>query len=112
MKQCREFVVSALIGGLLVVAPVYLAVLLLLKAMQSLAGLMRPFAMLLPAWFPAENALALLRVVVVCFLIGVVIRTPVGRSTRERLEKAFFERLPGYALFRSLTQRLAVKSQD
>lgn len=45
MKQFREFVVNALVGGLLVVVPIYLAVLLLLKAMQSLAGFVRPFAM-------------------------------------------------------------------
>ena len=112
MKQCREFVVSALVGGLLVVVPIYLAVLLLLKAMQSLAGLVRPFAMLLPEWFPAENVLSLLLVLMVCFLIGVAVRTPTGRATRERLEKALFERLPGYALFRSLTQRLVGESQE
>jgi hypothetical protein len=29
MKQCREFVVNVLVGGLLVVVPIYLAVLLL-----------------------------------------------------------------------------------
>jgi uncharacterized membrane protein len=112
MKQCREFVVNALIGGLLVVVPVYLALLLLLKAMQSFMGLVRPFSMLFPAWFPAEDVLALLLVLLICFLIGVAVRTPVGRVMRERIEKALFERLPGYALFRSLTQRLAGESQE
>jgi uncharacterized membrane protein len=97
---------------LLVLAPVYLALLLLLKAMKSLMGLVRPFAMLFPAWFPAEDVLALLLVVLVCFLIGVAVRTPVGRAARERLEKALIERLPGYALLRSLTQRLAGESQE
>jgi uncharacterized membrane protein len=112
MKQCREFVVSALVGGLLVVVPIYLAVLLLLTAMQSFMGLVRPFAMLLPEWFPAENVLSLLLVLMVCFLIGVAVRTPTGRAARERIETALFERLSGYALFRSLTQRLAGESQE
>ena len=49
MKKFGEFVVSAFLGGLLVIVPIYLAVLLLLKAMQSVAGLVRPFAMLLPS---------------------------------------------------------------
>ena len=39
MKHAQEFFVNTLVGGLLVVVPVYLAVLLLLKAMQSVAGL-------------------------------------------------------------------------
>ena len=112
MKQFREFVVSTLVGGLLVVAPIYLGVLLLLKAMQSLVGLVRPFAMLLPEWFPAENVLALILVLILCFLVGVAVRTPAGRATRERIERSLFDRLPGYALFRSLTQRLAGESQE
>ena len=112
MKQFREFIVSTLVGGLLVVAPIYLGVLLLLKAMQSLVGLVRPFAMLLPEWFPAENVLALILVLILCFLVGVAVRTPAGRATRERIERSLFDRLPGYALFRSLTQRLAGESQE
>ena len=31
---------------------------------------------------------------------------------RERIEKSLFERIPGYALFRSLTQRLAGESRE
>ena len=112
MKHFREFVVNVLVGGLLVVVPIYLAVVLLLKAMQSLAGLVRPLARLLPAWFPAENVLSLLLVLLLCGLVGVAVRTRTGRAIRERLEKALFERLPGYALVRSLTQRLAGESQE
>jgi uncharacterized membrane protein len=112
MKQFSEFVVNTLVGGLLVLAPIYIAVLLLLKAMQSLVGLVRPFAMLLPDWFPAENVLSLLLVLILCFLIGVAVRTTMGRAIRERIEKILFERLPGYALFKSFTQRLAGESQE
>jgi uncharacterized membrane protein len=66
---------------------------------------------LLPAWLPA-GLLSLALVLVVCFLIGIAVRTRVGRSLRERVERSLFERLPGYALFRSLTQRLAGEGQE
>jgi uncharacterized membrane protein len=112
MKRFGQFVVSAFVRGLLIVVPIYLAVLLLLKAMQSMVVFVKPFAMLLPEWFPAEHALSLLLVVIVCFLIGVAVHTPVGRVVRERIEKSFFERMPGYALFRSLTQRLAGRDEE
>ena len=107
MKRLVEFIMSAVFAGLLILAPVYLAALLLLKAMQSVLGVVRPVAMLLPDWLPAEKLLSFLLVLAVCFLIGVAVRTPAGRAARERLEKSLFERLPGYALLRSLTQRLA-----
>ena len=112
MKKFGEFVVSALVGGLLIVVPIYLTVLLMLKAMQSVVAFVKPFAMLLPEWFPAEHALSLLLVLIVCFLIGVAARSPAGRALRERIEKSFFERMPGYALFRSLTQRMAGKDEE
>jgi uncharacterized membrane protein len=112
MKKSLVLIGSAMVRGLLVVVPIYLAVLLLLKGMKSVAGLVRPLALLLPNWFPAEQALSLLFVLVICTLIGVAVGTRTGRVFRERLEKAFFERIPGYALIRSLTQQLAGESRE
>jgi uncharacterized membrane protein len=51
-------------------------------------------------------------VLALCFLVGVAVRTRSGRAVRERMEKVFFERLPGYGLLRSLTQRLAGDSDE
>jgi uncharacterized membrane protein len=80
--------------------------------MKAVAGLVRPFARLLPAWFPAEQVLSLLFVLTICFLIGAAVRTAAGRAARERIEKSLFERIPGYALFRSLTQQLAGSPEE
>jgi len=79
MKQSLVFVVKALLGGLLIVVPIYLALLLLLKGMKSVVTLVQPFALLLPDWFPAEKALSLLLVLMICFLIGVAVKTRTGR---------------------------------
>ena len=54
----------------------------------------------------------LVLVLAFCLLVGVAIRTPTGRAVRERVEMVFFERLPGYGLLRSLTQRLAGDSEE
>ena len=80
--------------------------------MQSVVVMVRPFAMVLPAWVPAEHVLSLCLVVLVCFLLGVSVRSPAGRVLRERLETSLFDRLPGYALVRSLTQRLAGNAEE
>src|SRR6478736_4077336 len=98
MKFAREFLVSTLVGGLFVVVPVYLAVLLLLKGMKSAGTLVRPFAALLPDWLPAQDLLALILVLAFCFVVGMAVRTRSGQAVRERMERVFFERLPGYGL--------------
>ncbi len=107
MRYAREFITSTVVGGLFVVVPVYLAVLLLLKGMKSVGTLVRPFAALVPDWIPAEGFFSLLLVLALCFLVGIAVRTRPGRAVRERMEIVFFERLPGYSLLRSLTQRMA-----
>jgi len=112
MKYGREFITSTVVGGLFIVVPVYLAVLLLLKGMKSVAGLVRPVAALVPDWIPAENLFSLLLVLAICFVVGSAVRTRSGRAIRERVEKTFFERLPGYGLLRSLTQRLAGATEE
>lgn len=112
MKYAREFIWNTVVGGLFIVVPVYLAVLLLLKGMKSVGGLVRPIAVLIPDWLPAEGLLSLALVLVFCFLVGVAVRTPAGRAVRERVEVVFFERLPGYGLLRSLTQRLAGDEEE
>lgn len=112
MRNFIGFVVSRLITGVIVVAPIYLTVLLLLKAAQSLLSIMTPVAALLPESVPAEELIALLMILFFCFLIGLGIKTTKGRATWERMETSLFERLPGYALFRSLTQQLSGKTQD
>ena len=112
MKRPRSFLMATLISGLIIVIPAYLAVLLVLKAMASVMGLVRPLARLLPDWLPAENVLALILLLVFCFLVGAAVRTAVGRAARERIERSLFSRLPGFALLQSLTQQLAGYSED
>ena len=106
MKFAREFITSTVVGGLFVVVPVYLAVLLLLKGMQSVGALVRPVAALLPEWMPAEGLVSLLLVLVICFVVGMAVRTKKGRAARKRLE-VLFEKLPGYDMLRGLTRQLA-----
>ena len=112
MTKFKTFVVSRLLAGVLVLTPIYLAALLLVKAMKSLMGLLKPIEHLLPQSLPADEILSLSLVLVICFLVGLAILTPAGRATWERIEQSAFQRIPGYSIFRSLTQRVAGDSRD
>jgi len=112
MKKGFMVVARLLLTGFLIVVPIYLAILLLLKAMKSVVSLVQPIALLLPDSLPAETLLSLLFVLVFCLLIGLIVHTRIGAAVRERMETTLFERIPGYALIRSLTQQLAGSSQE
>ena len=112
MKRVTSFFIKSLIGGLIVVLPVYLAILLLGKAISTALGIVRPLTALIPDWLPGEQVLALLLVLLVCFLVGAAVKTRQGQAAREKLEQSLFERIPGYALFRSLTQQITGRDKD
>ena len=112
MKKISEFILGRLGVGVLAVAPIYLAALLVLKLMKAFATVVRPIAKLLPKWLPAEHILSVLLVLIGCFLIGLMVCTPTGRAAWERMQNSLLQKIPGYSLFRSLTQQLAGKTQD
>lgn len=112
MKEVTRYVLRTLLTGLIFVLPVYIALLLLAKAMTSVLGLVRPVALLIPDWLPAENFLALLAVLLICFLAGAAVSSRKGRELREKVERSLFERVPGYALIRSLAQQLTGRDKE
>lgn len=112
MKAAIASLSKAFLRGLLIVGPAYLAILLLLKAMKSVAALVGPFTHLLPGWVPAEEFLSLLLVLAICAAIGASVGTRLGQGIRHWFEKTLFERIPGYALIRSLTQQVAGQSRE
>lgn len=107
MNKVFAFIAKTVLSGLLIVVPLYLAILLVLKGMKSVMGLVQPISNLLPDSWPADQIVSLLFVLLIGFLIGILLRTGIGQAGRQWVEKTFFERIPGYALLRSLTERMA-----
>jgi uncharacterized membrane protein len=112
VKQFWKSVVQALVGGFLFLVPIYLAILLLLKAMKTLGRVVRPLAKLLPESFPAETVFSLLIVLILCLLVGVVLRTAFGQAGRTRIENSLLRKIPGYDVIRSMTRQLAGQGEE
>ncbi|MGZ3590053.1 MAG: DUF502 domain-containing protein [Thermodesulfobacteriota bacterium] len=112
MKSIRRYLLGGLVTGFIIIVPLYLSILLLLKAMSSVRGLVKPVALLLPDWLPGEDSIAFLLLLILCLMVGMIVRTKAGRALRERIERSLFERIPGYALLRSLTQRLVGEDRE
>src|SRR5579862_2659951 len=85
MKNAFLFAAKAILNGFLILVPIYLAVLVLLKAVGSIGKLMHPFTLLLPKWLPAGNLLSVLLVLALCLLIGAAVRTRAGRTIRDHV---------------------------
>ena len=78
MRTIAEFIKTTLIGGLLIVLPVYIAVLLILKAVQGLVAAVKPITAAIPGSVKFEEILAILILAAICFIAGLIVRTRAG----------------------------------
>ena len=106
MKRLGEFLKTTILGGALVVLPVWVTVLLLLKAVMQLQIFVKPVSAALPPDVAHPRVLALLMLLIVCFAVGAAVRTAVGSQARRAVERNLFERMPGYTTLRSVAQQL------
>lgn len=106
MKPLLSFLRTTLLGGVLFVLPVWLAVLLLIKAIMQLRVFVKPVTTELPPDLAHPRIIAILVLLLLCFLVGFLIRTAIGSQVRSALEKAVLNKLPGYSLIRGFTGRL------
>jgi uncharacterized membrane protein len=112
MRALAEFTKTTLIGGLLIILPIYIAVLLLAKAVKGLLEILSPVAGSLPAGVEFRQAATIILLIAVCFVVGLVVRTRPGLRAKDAFEQAVLEKLPGYTFFRGLAQRLTGRSEE
>lgn len=106
MTQVVNFLKSGLVTGLLLVLPAYLAVLLFIKVLVHLGGLVKPVSSQLPDGINHPTVIALLSFLIICFIVGVLVKTAIGRVLAEVIDQAIFSRIPGYDAIRSITSQL------
>jgi uncharacterized membrane protein len=112
MKSLAELTKTTLIGGLLVILPIYLSILLLVKTIAGIFALLSPVTEAIPAGAQFRQVIAIVIALVVCLVAGLVVRTGLGLRAKNALERSVFERIPGYALVRGLAQRMSADGGD
>ncbi|HEY5891702.1 MAG TPA: DUF502 domain-containing protein [Chthoniobacterales bacterium] len=106
MKQLVTFLKVTLLGGVLLVLPAWLAVLLLVKALTQLQVFVKPVTTHLPKDVAHPQLIAVLLLIVLCFVVGLLIRTAIGSQVKQTVERSFLEKLPGYTTLRGFATQL------
>lgn len=113
MRGLLEFTKTTLVGGLLVVVPIYFSVLLLAKALAGLIALLGPITALLPASLHhLRGPVAVMGVVALCFATGLALRTRIGHRLFRGFERRVLERIPGFGVLRGAVRRISGQSED
>jgi uncharacterized membrane protein len=115
VQKTRGFVVTTMLGGLVVVLPITLFVLIIRLLFNLVIGVIRPLTHLLGfsdsinVWL--VNLLVLVLIFLVFFLIGLAVRTEIGKRLFVRLEEQWLKPLPFYAVLRETVQQLFSKDK-
>ena len=107
MKRPLELLKSALVTGLLIVLPAWLALLLLLQLLLKLGVLVKPIAAQMPKGVDHPQLVALAVFMVICLLVGLLVHTAVGRVIGRTLGDNVFNRVPGYQPLRNIARQFS-----
>jgi uncharacterized membrane protein len=105
------FIKATVIGGVFVLAPFVLLVVVIGKALAVMFESIKPVL----AWLPVKSvggvSLALLAaigaLILICFLAGLVAHTAMARWLVRTIESAILANLPGYTLIKSMGEGMA-----
>lgn len=107
MKTFAEFLKTTLAGGFLVLLPLFGCAFLVVRSVEALLGGIRPLLSFLPDLRLINMALvdmaAVCVLLLMCFFIGLLVRTARGKAFGQRVESRILYRLPGYTLFQNLS---------
>src|SRR5262245_61965258 len=112
MKTLVQFLKMTLVGGLLVVLPLWVSLLLLFKAIKGALAVLAPIAKLVPQRFLHHDVVAVCLLVLICFAVGLLIRTELGRRIGDWLEQHLLGRLPGFSIVRGMIRQFAGKEDE
>ncbi|MDH4036047.1 MAG: DUF502 domain-containing protein [Candidatus Krumholzibacteria bacterium] len=109
MKAIASFIRTTIVGGVLFLVPIVIMMILLGKAAQVAHKIVAPLAARIPMesifGFGTGKLLAVLLLILFCFLAGVLARTAAASKATSRIESVL-SNLPGYEYVKALTTRL------
>ena len=109
LKKIRQFLLTTLIGGLLVLLPIGLFYLLAKFIIDLVTQVIRPIANLIKIE-GLDNYLlqgiAFLIVMVACFFVGLFVRTRSGKQIYQYFEQSILAKLPFYNTIKETVQQL------
>lgn len=109
MKRWQSYIGLTLLGGLMVALPIAIFIFLLQWLLGLITGLIAPISHWLASWAPmGKHVATLLGVFLVLgafFLVGLAVKTSVGRWVHKRVDQWLSRFAPGYSTIREVVMQ-------
>jgi uncharacterized membrane protein len=116
MKNLAVFLRTTLLGGVFFLVPIVALAMILAKAHEMTADIVKPVADHLPIESArgvlAAKILAVVIILAFCFLAGLFASTRIAKAFAEGLETTILSRVPGYRFLKTVGEGMAGIEQD
>ncbi len=106
-----RFLKITILGGVLFLIPVIVLVVLLGKAVELMLAVAEPLAKYVPIDSIADvaigNILAVIFLMLLCFIAGLIARTRPAQKLAGRIESGVLDKIPGYTLIKGMATNLS-----
>lgn len=106
MKNLFNYIKLTIVGGALLLIPLFVLVAVILKAGSLVKRIVTPIAHWLPFQIPGiakETLLAILVLLFLCFLAGIFMHTAIAQRFKKILEEDILVHIPGYSYLQALS---------
>lgn len=106
MKNLFNYIKLTIVGGALLLIPLFVLVAVIVKAGSLVKRIVTPIAHRLPFQIPGiakETLLAILVLLLLCFLAGIFMHTGIAQRFKKLLEEDILVHIPGYSYLQALS---------
>jgi len=115
MDKVKGFMKTSILGGVAVILPAAILIFIFKWIFDLITGMIQPLTNLVLARSDIQEMVAVILVIAiiiaVCFLVGVVVKTRIGRFIHEELEKRILGMAPGYSMIKETVMQFLGKKQ-
>lgn len=115
MTKLRRFILTFFLGGLVVILPIVILFKIAIWLFNFLITTVKPITQLMVDQLNIElftaQLLTVFSVFVLCFLLGLLVRTQAGRWAHLFFERKVLGRIPGYSTIKDIIDQFTGKQQ-
>ena len=109
MKKIKDFFKTTFIGGIGVLLPILLTYVVFKWLLNTLIGFLHPLTKAIIVKTSIQSTIAVILAVIIivtlCFILGLFIKTRLGKFLFPLIEKRILKVAPGYKLFKETTKQ-------
>lgn len=112
----KQFIKTSLFGGLVVILPVAILGFFLKWLFKTITDLIQPitdyFSSIYPLPEVVADVLVILIILLMCFALGIIVRTKMGNILHNMFDNVLQQLAPGYRMVKEVVVQIFGKSED